>query len=160
MRFVNDNIDPEGEFFSDYRQYDGTNKKESWTFLVKNEYTTQIAPVNLANASLKIEVEPMRNVFLKEGESRFFEKYADGKEDKRYHLTLIDLDNQKTYSYEELLHTTLGMDGKHTRSFRWVLGDMNENDMQPLSVSFVQKSALPFEAKRTKPNSKFGLPPE
>jgi len=168
VRFVNKKIDNDSEYFSDYRHYDGQNKKEVWTFLVKNEYS-----VDLSNAALKIDVEKMRDVFKKVGESPYIEEIADKNDDKRQQLVLVDVDNQQTYSYDELETANLTMDGKHTRTFRWVLGSVDSSDMQPLSSteiasasekrsarSLSRKIHSDFTPGTAAGTSKFGTPPE
>ena len=163
VRFINEDLSPSEEYFSDYRHYDGTDKKESWTFIITNEYTTP--PVNLANADLKINVEQMRDIFQKEGDPRYIEQIAKMEQDKRTKLTLIDLDNQQTYTYDELQTAGLKMDGKHTRTFRWVLGDPEPSDMTPPLISTLSASKVILSnndsfTEKTVSATKFGTPPE
>jgi len=158
VRFINEHLSREDEYFSDYRHYDGNEKKESWTFVVKNEYTTP--PINLANASLKIDVEPMREVFQKEGNFQYIEKVAEADQDKRTQLALIDLDNQRVYRYDEWPTLDLSMDGKHTRTFRWVLGTPDQSDMTMPSGAKTALNIDVFSVRKTVRTSKFGMPPE
>ena len=156
VRFVNGRIADSGEFYSDYRHYDGQNKKEVWTFLVKNEYS-----VDLSHAALKIDVEKMRDVFKKRGGSPYIEKIATQNSDKRSQLVLVDVDNQQTYSYNDLETANLTMDGKHTRTFRWVLGSVDVSDMQLLDSDIETMGAEnEFIAPSSTDVSKFGTPPE
>ncbi len=165
VRFINDELDKNRQYFSDYRKYDGYDKKQVWTFQIKNEYDT-----NLADASLQIDVEQMRDILKKEGENSFIEMLAKN-DDKRSQLVLVDVDNQKTYSYSELKTANLSMDGKHNRTFRWVFGDVNQDDIAPLyeanTAGRVKTTTLEdktssndFPTRQTIGTSKFGMPPE
>jgi len=162
VRLINEDLGEDVEYYSDYRKYEGVAKKEVWTFLIKNEYDT-----NLANASLKIDLEQMRNVFKKRGDTFFIEKLAT-QDDRRSQMVLIDVDNQKTYSYSELATANLGMDGKHTRTFRWVLGDIDQDDMaapnEANTAGRIKATILEDKASssdfQTRGTSKFGMPPE
>ena len=161
VRFVNKKIDNEGEYYSDYRKYEGIPRKEVWTFLVKNERVDP-ALADLADASLKIEVADLRDVLKKEGDSRYIEKVSSDQGFKN-NLTLVDVDNHQAYSYSELQNLTLGMDGKHVRTFRWVLnGDVDEEDYAPLAATqnVPVTTASASLKKRSLLHSKFGLPPE
>jgi len=161
--FVNDNIDPQNTYYSDYRHY-GQNGKEVWTFQVKNQQTT-----DLSNAAIHFEVEGPYTVYknTKETSPRYIEK-ASKDESKKRALTLVDVDNQRTYSYEELKTADLNMDGKHTRTFRWVLGDVDDADIEPLQTKVSTISLRSASAKSTVDDfsptiangSKFGMPPE
>ena len=63
------------------------------------------------------------------------------------------------------------MDGVHTRTFRWVLGSVDAEDMQPLQTKIVDtreakvsgavpsSSDLTFKSSEIE-NGTFGLPPE
>ena len=164
IRFVNAEIDSQKEYYSDYRKYDGESKKEKWTFLVENEQE-----VNLANASLSISIEPMRSIFQEENSSRYIEKVAKSENDKRKDFVLVDVDNQKTYSYAELKNANLSMEGKHTRTFRWVLGSATEDDMKAekgsrrnirMKRSYPGENERVFTPKSIMGSSKFGMPPE
>lgn len=158
VRLINDELGKDVQYFSDYRKYDGYDKKQVWTFQIKNQYDT-----DLSSASLKIDVEQMRNVLRKEGESRFIETLAKN-DDKRSQLVLVDVDNQKTYSYSELKTANLSMDGKHTRTFRWVLGGVDNADLEPLqakvSTLSAEQTESDFTPRTTNSTSKFGTPPE
>jgi hypothetical protein len=167
VRFINEALGEDTQYYSDYRKYDGTDKKQVWTFVIINQKVDDTTP-NLADANLKIEVEQMREVFKKEGDPFYIENLAKSTEDKRQQLTLVDVDNQKTYSYEALKTTTLSMGGLHTRTFRWVLGDVDQSDMEPLTaeteMSAASKSARSvedeFAVSKTASTSTFGTPPE
>jgi len=163
IRFINENISPDKEYFSDYRKYEDTEKKETWTFAVKNEYTREVPAVNLANADFTIAVEPMVEVLKKEGYAHYIEKKALPQTDKRNALTLIDLDNGKVYGYEELSNVTFNFDGSHVRTFKWVLGEVDNNDMaQSKGVEEIKaktSSTFSFQKQKSSGNDTFGLPP-
>jgi len=164
VRFLNENIEDGVQYFSDYRKYDGIEEKKVWTFVIVNEKVDNTTP-NLANAEIKIDVEQMREVLRKEGDPFYIEKVAKSTEDKRQQLTLIDIDNQRMYTYDELKTANLSMDGLHTRTFRWVLGTADQSDMQPLSATMgirsIEKTAADeFAIVKTADSSKFGMPPQ
>lgn len=160
--FVNDNIDPQNTYYSDYRHY-GQSGKEVWTFQVKNQQTT-----NLANAAIHFEVEGPYTVYrnTKETSPRYIEQLSKDDSKKRA-LTLVDVDNQRTYSYDELKTADLSMDGKHTRTFRWVLGDVSNEDMQPLQANVSTQSLQGQSTQNAESDfipapsdGTFGTPPE
>jgi hypothetical protein len=156
--FVNNQIHVSREYFSDYRKYSERGAKQVWTFLVKND----LAP-DLSHADLKISVEDVHDVFKKPGE-QFYSETLSSDQSKRDALTLVDVDNHKVYSYEELKDLTLNMDGKRVRTFRWVLnGSVTSDDMEPVKVIDVMKTGSSNASVQTQIStlggSKFGLPP-
>jgi hypothetical protein len=156
--FVNNQVHISKEYFSDYREYSETGTKQVWTFLVKND----LAP-DLSHADLNISVDDVRDVYKKPGQ-RFYSETVSSDQSKRDALILVDVDNRKTYSYEELKNTTLSMDGKRVRTFRWVLnGSVSSDDMKPRKVIDVlssgnKASSAPMQVSEQS-TSKFGLPP-
>lgn len=120
-----------GNYFSDYRHYNKRKpyKRTVWTFLVRNPRS-----VNLADADLKIDLKgPYKVTFTKEnGSVQYKETLSKDMTKLLNKLTLIDVDNQREYSYEELKDANLGMDGVHTRTFRWVLGRVKKRDFKAL----------------------------
>jgi len=77
-------------------------------------------------------------------------------------MILVDVDNQIVYNYEELKTAQLNMDGLHTRTFRWVLGEVSQEDYAPLitSTSFGKQLSLLTKRAKSLSSSKFGLPPQ
>ncbi len=118
-----------GDYYSDYRKYKkrSAGKRAVWTFQVKNQHT-----VNLADASIKIALDGMQQVdFVKKnGNVTYIETTLSP--EKRDELTLVDVDNQRTYSIDELEDAGLSMDGSHTRTFRWVRGRVKKKDFNPV----------------------------
>jgi len=154
IRFVNLKVDFQKEYFSDYRSYTEEDEKRTWEFFVTNETGD-----DLSNAELRIEVEPMKEVLKKEGENRYVSVDAASDEDKRNSLILVDIDNQKTYSYAEVKGHVFNMDGKKTRSFRWVLnGSVTSDDMKKIYKLESMTTQASTIAQPTA-DSKFGLPP-
>ena len=49
-------------------------------------------------------------------------------------FTLVDVDNKQTYQVDELEYADLSMDGKHTRTFRWVRGRVKKKDFKPVML--------------------------
>ncbi len=118
-----------GDYFSDYRRWNKNSegKRAVWTFQIKNQKT-----VNLANAPIKIELDGLQNVDFVKKEDRITYIETNLEPEKRNDFTLVDVDNHKTYSYDELENANLSMDGKHTRTFRWVRGDVKKRDFKPV----------------------------
>jgi len=148
VRFVNQNLSRNQDYFSDYRQYHKYNTKQTWTFQVVNEYG-----VDLSNENFKIEVEHTKDIFKKKGVSKYLERMS--KDDKRKELTLIDLDHNISYDYKEVKNTIFNMDGKHVRTFKWVLGDANIDDLT--GVNWISR---PTKVMQKVFSKGFGLPPE
>lgn len=157
-------------YFSDYRAY-ANGEKQVWIFQVKNQKTENPGtPVNLANADLILSIEGMYDVY--KGITRRFDEELSKDDSKKTALTLIDVDNQRTYSYSEVQRAGLTMDGKHVRTFKWVLGSVDAEDMEPLNAEVSTQSAnrvsmkriedmqSDFSTTRVSGSSKFGLPPE
>ena len=121
-----------GDYLSNYYKYTKRrkNKRAVWTFQVKNQHG-----VDLSNAALRIELEGAQNVeYVKEnGQVRYIATTLDP--EKRERLTLVDVDNHKTYSVDELEDADLSMDGKHVRTFRWVMGRVKKRDFKPLPTA-------------------------
>jgi len=118
-----------GDYWSDYRKYKKrrADKRAVWTFQIKNQKT-----VDLSNADIEIALKGAQNVdFVKEkGQIRYIETDVDSS--KRDAFTLVDVDNNQTYSVDELKYANLSMDGKHVRTFRWVRGNVKERDFKPV----------------------------
>ena len=118
-----------GDYWSDYRRYNTkrTNKRVVYTFQVKNQKT-----VDLSNAELHIILDDAIDVnYVKEnGNVRYIEK--DTNPAIKQAFTLVDVDNNQTYSTDELKNANLSMDGNHTRTFRWVRGNVKKKDFNPV----------------------------
>ena len=157
-----------GDYFSNYQRYtkDGTTKK-SWVFQVKNQRT-----VDLSDAPLTIKLDAIHKVTYKKVDGGIT-YYENGGEDKALlqKLTLIDVDNGKSYSVDELATANLTMGGKHTRTFKWVLGGVDASDFTVDSASITVKSDMKKSQDMTvdgfdrstlaqqEQGGKFGLPP-
>lgn len=149
------------EYFSDYRHYFQERRRIRrgvWTFQVKNQ-----TGADLSNASLQFTLDGPYDVFYtKEGT---IEQPSGLKLLGR--LKLVDVDNQKVYRYSQLASAALSMDGKHTRTFRWVLGKVRAGNYLPLNTVEAVSSGRRKAAARGKSHAlpaysydKFGLPPE
>jgi len=118
-----------GDYYSNYYKYKkrSAGKRAVWTFQVKNQHT-----VDLSNAAIRIELEGAQNVdyVKKDKKVTYIETTLDPS--KRDDLTLVDVDNHKTYSVDELEYANLSMDGKHARTFRWVRGKVKKRDFKAL----------------------------
>jgi len=121
--------DDSGDYFTDYRKWNKkrAGKRAVWTFLVRNQKGT-----DLSNAPIEIELDDAIKVnYAKEnGSIRYIETGTDTTMKEKF--TLVDVDNHKTYSVDELENANLTMDGKHTRTFRWVRGDVRKKDFRPV----------------------------
>ncbi len=121
--------DDSGDYFSDYRKWSkrAENKRAVWAFLVRNQKT-----IDLSHAPIKIELDGLQNVDFveKDGKVTYIETTLEA--EKRSEFTLVDVDNHKTYSYDELENADLNMDGLHKRSFRWVRGEVRKKDFRPI----------------------------
>ena len=118
-----------GDYWSDYRKYKKKRigKRVVYAFQVKNQKS-----VDLSNADLKIELDDARNVnYTKENGSVHYTETDLNKEMKN-DFTLVDVDNNQTYQVDELQYADLSMDGKHTRTFRWVRGHVKRKDFDPV----------------------------
>ena len=118
-----------GDYYSNYYKWkrNRVNKRAVWTFQVKNQ-----SGADLSNASLRIELEGAQNVaFVKKDDVVTYIE-TKLKPEKKENFTLVDVDNHETYSVDELEYANLGMDGKHTRTFRWVMGSVKKRDFNPL----------------------------
>ena len=151
-----------GDYFSDYHALSAEDSKRVWTFQVKNQ-----RDVDLKDAPLQLLLcGPYDVTSIEENGRVTYEEALSKDTSKKTSITLIDVDNQMAYSYEELKTLQLNMDGLHTRTFRWVIGTAEQADYAPLTTPLAAKSmSLKSTAKtfkmssETASNSKFGLPP-
>ncbi len=139
-------------YFSDYHRYKDSDPRV-WTFQV-------VSP--LSDAALTFNVDGVFDVYKKAGEPYVERPSSD--ESLKNALHLVDLDNQRVYTYDELANANLAMDGKTARSFRWVIGPVSDQDMElPLKLQAAEsKTALQAASveQPLKSQNGFGLPPE
>lgn len=139
-------------YFSDYHRY-GESDPRVWTFQVVSPFS---------DAALTLNVDGVFDVYKKAGEP--FVERPSSDESLKNTLHLVDLDNQRVYTYDELANADLTMDGKTARSFRWVIGSVSDQDMElPLKLQAGEsKTALQadFVEQPLKSQNGFGLPPE
>ena len=164
--------DDNGDYFSNYLNYDEYSvEKRVWTFQIKNQHT-----VDLSNASISINLEGIYDVKYKEENGKVeYKESTDVNQTLLGTLHLVDVDNQAEYTLDELKTATLTMDGLHTRTFRWVMGTVEQDDYLPLSkttettVSKMSVYSAEDEADTSDFNlksesqsagGKFGLPPQ
>lgn len=148
-----------GDYFSDYHSVKVG--KDSWIFQVKNMNNN----IDLKDQAITIALEGIYTVesTIVNGSTRYSET-LNRADEKLGELTLIDLDNSVAYAVSELSNAEITMDGKHTRTFKWVLGAVIEADYDvPVTTSSTAKS-MSFKSavvnSETVSNSKFGLPPQ
>ena len=115
-----------GDYWSDYRK-SRKSKRAVWTFQIKNQ-----KGVDLSNADIEIKLDDAKIIkFVKEnGTIRYIEAGMNTKKKNRFKL--VDVDNNQTYHIDELEYANLNMDGKHTRTFRWVKGRVKKRDFRPV----------------------------
>ena len=148
--FVNEDIEADKKYYSDYREFNDT-QKESWTLVVSN-----ISGENITDADIKLDISSIYDVFRQN--NSYIEKVSDDQA-KLQKMTLIDLDNNQTYSIDELKDANLNMDGKKERYFRLVLGDVSESDkVQPKLTKSLKMSKQVTQV--SKDADIFGLPPQ
>ena len=121
--------DDSGDYWSDYRKYNNKrpNKRAVWTFQVKNQQT-----VDLSNAEIQIKLDDARELNYAEENGNIKYTETGTNTEMKNKLTLVDVDNKQTYSVDELQYTNLNMDGKHTRTFRWIRGRVKKKDFKPV----------------------------
>jgi len=152
-----------GDYFSDYQTYrEDINQKRVWTFQIKNQKT-----VDLKDASIKINLDGIYEVnYLEDNGHIIYQESVTPNIEKRKELILIDVDNQTSYTLEELQTANLTMNGNHVRTFRWIKGEVEDSDYAPLTVVTstklakvsAQETKLVFEEIIETPDSGFGLP--
>ncbi len=151
VRFINENLKAGVEYFSDYRAYDGNTSTKVWTFLVRNQ-----TGHDLSGAMFRIALEGPYDIYRKD-DGRFVEVLSSHHEFRR-RFVLEDVDHGTVYRGEELF----GMDGRHTRTFRWILAD-EEWTPSPFPAKLRAAARVKvdeFDAGVKTGSSKFGLPPE
>jgi len=153
-----------GDYASDYRALASDETKKVWTFQVKNQ-----RDVNLADAPLQLLLYGPYDVTSSEENGRVtYEKSLSKDTSKKTSITLIDIDNQVEYSYEELKTLQLNMDGVHTRTFKWVIETVTQEDYATLTTTSaasksrsLKSTAETFKmSSESMSTSKFGLPPQ
>jgi len=150
VRFVNSDFNNTGQYFSDYRQYNGSiSSQRSWNVVVINSDKS----VDLSNAPIKLDIQNLKNIFR---ENNRYKEITSSSSDIRDSLHIIDLDNQTTYSYADLQNANLSMDDKHLRKFRIVLGEVTENDMDTFSTNSISPI---YTTNSINSSDKFGTPP-
>ena len=152
------------DYFSDYHHYDPDSQydaeRQVWTFQVKNE-----SGEDLSDASISLRIEGPYKVYKKRSGIGYEEEPVEDNDMLR-HLALVDLDNHKVYTYNQLQNTDLRMEGKRVRTFRWVLGGvlsehLNDSEVQVLAQKALQKQTAKrsLHAVSVSSSGKFGLPP-
>lgn len=151
-----------GDYFSDYRQFTVYEERRVWTFQVKNQSNT----VNLSQAPLTLSLDGPYDVLSTDKDGHIsFEEQLSNDTSKRTAVTLVDVDNQTEYSYDDLQTANLSMDGLKTRTFRWVLGTVDPSDYEAVSSVAPNVENLSISSRSAKmsdtsnPDDKFGLPP-
>ena len=147
--FVHTDWGDAATYYSDYRAYhpDSSNK-EVWTVQIKND-----RDVNLANASLKLYLEGVYEILDNRGE---IEEKLSKDDSLKQSLKIVDVDNHSVYVYGDSKSVNLSMDGKHTRTFRIVRGDVSDDDYKP--IESVESRSL-FRIENRSEQTGFGPPP-
>ena len=136
-------------YFSDYRAYQSDSpRREVWTIQIRND-----KEVNLANASLKLSLDGLYEIFDSNGEIQ--ERLSKDSSLKKS-IKIIDVDNGKLYLYGDSKSIDLSMDGKHRRTFRIIRGEVTDDDYE--AVDSIESRNI-FRAKVRGLQKGFGLPP-
>ena len=148
-------------FFSEYKNYDeNSSEKKVWTFMVKNQNT-----VDLSNAPITISLEGTFDVKYRDDRGKVeYKESASSDDNITSDLHLVDVDNNTDYSVNELSNAGLSMQGLHTRTFRWVLGSVENTDYEALPSAQQapgRNGSSDFKMAPTRNSGgKFGLPPQ
>lgn len=145
-----------GDYFSNYRSLESTNL--NWLFQIKNQKT-----VNLSNADIEIILDGTYDLTYTREDGRIvYEEAKNPNPVKAAKLTLIDVDNHTSYTTLQLKTANLKMNDRHTRTFRWVLGEVEESDYAPLAKPSVKTldAKEVFKTAPEKTTSGFGTPPQ
>jgi hypothetical protein len=149
-----------GDYFSDYRAYDGAHK--SWHFQVRND-----GGIDLSAATFSLWIEGVYPVGYKataDGGNTYDVSITQDT-DRAATLTLIDLDSQQAYTPAQLPTQDFSMEGSHARNFRWVQGEVDPQDYTlpalPAPSTLTQSRSLQVQSPGSTQGaaSKFGLPP-
>ena len=164
--------DDNGDYFSNYLNYDEYSvEKRVWTFQIKNQHT-----VDLSNASISINLEGIYDVKYKDENGKVeYKESKDVNQTLLGTLHLVDVDNQARYTVDELKTASLTMDGLHTRTFRWIMGTVEQDDYLQLSKTTeatvskmsvysaedaADTSDFNLKSESQSAGGKFGLPPQ
>ena len=153
-------------YYSEYQSFsEGDDSKRTWEFQIKN----QDYP-DLSSAPIHISLKGVYDLTYKKVEGKVsYEESTKENTTKAQALTLLDVDNAAYYSVEELKTANLTMDGQHTRTFKWVLGTVEESDYAASASTEDDKATIQSFAVSKNANDississkggKFGLPPQ
>ena len=145
-----------GDYFSNYKSFtEDLSEKQVWTF--------QLKAAGSSNFPITITLDGLYDVTYLEDDERVLYKDKKSNDTSRLDaLHLVDVDNGKSYTYAQLKTLDLYMDNLSTRTFRWVLGEPDASDYEPVVskvTSVVQSKAIEAQTP-SQPTSKFGLPPQ
>jgi len=152
VRFINPNLDKDTQYYSDYHSYKQDTTKESWGIVIINDDSN----IDLSDAKLNLDIQNLKNIYKINGK---YKEVTSLDTTKRDSLNIVDIDNQKVYTYQELINTDLSMDDKHSREFRVVLGDVTQEDMESWTTTDTQ-AKLVKQFKVVNSTKGFGQPPE
>ena len=149
-----------GDYFSDYREYRRSRAKRRvvYTFQIKNQNT-----VDLSHADIEITLKGQQNVVFTKKNGVVIYEERRLKPEKKEAYSLVDVDNQKVYTFGQVKNANLNMDGKHTRTFRWVRNEVKPRDFNPLAPAMTSQMtvmAAPEFTPAVTSAGKFGLPPQ
>jgi len=156
-------------YLSEYQSFSKEDTdKRTWEFQIKNQNYP-----DLSSAPIHISLKGVYDLTYKKVDGKIsYEESTNENSAKAKQLTLLDVDNNASYYIKDLETANLTMDGKHTRTFKWVLGTVEASDYTASASTeddeasiqaFASKSksadlsAASFSAKS---GGKFGLPPQ
>jgi len=155
VRLVNKSLNDEKEYFSDYRHYDANAEENAkWDFVVVNS-----SDVNLTGEKFTLGVEKLKNLYAKKSQYGYDEVVAKDQE-KRASLSLVDLDEDEVYAYEDAVATKFEMNEAHVRHFRWVLGEVTEEKKTETQLATMSEMSIASKATQSHDDApQFGTPP-
>ena len=138
-----------------YDNDEDSSDKQVWTFQLKAARTS--------NFPITISLDGLYDVTYLEDDERVLFKDEKSNDNSRLDsLHLVDVDNGKSYTYAQLKTVDLSMDNLKKRTFRWVIGEPDNSDYEPVVskvTSDVQSKVIEAQTL-SQPTSKFGLPPQ
>jgi len=118
--------DDNGDYFSNYQGYEeGSTDKKVWTF--------QLKAGGVSSFPIAIALEGVFDVrYKEENEKVTYKESIEVNQTIVDNLYLVDVDKAQVYTVEQLATANLDMNGSAIRTFRWVLGVVEEDDYAPL----------------------------
>ncbi len=151
-----------GDYFSDYRAYNpNSTGRQVWTFQVKNNVVRdgQWNLIDLRDATFTLALKGPFKVYKKK-DGLGYDEVKDPNSALKNMIHLVDVDNDREYSYGEFQNEHFSMENRAARTFRWVIGSVSSEDYEDIPTPANVQDIAPASVKEeVKPAGKFGLPP-